>query len=88
MLWRMLWRESEEVGVPDVCSGLLPAFGKIAKILCCVNNCRCRLGVGEVYSVVYMQSTLSFTAKVVVEVAKARDETLMIQLRVKRTKLQ
>ena len=71
MLWRMLWRESEEAGVPDVCSGLLPAFGKIAKIFCCVNNCRCRLGVGEVYSVVYMQSTLSFAAKVVVEVQKA-----------------
>ena len=63
----MLWRESEEAGVPDVCSGLLPAFEKIAKILCCVNNCRCRLGV---YSVVCVQSTLSFATKVVVEVQK------------------
>ena len=70
MLWRMLWRESEEAGVPDVCSGLLPAFEKIAKILCCVNNCRCRLGVGEVYSVVCVHSTFSFTAKVIVEVQK------------------
>ena len=52
--------------MPDVFGGVLPAFGKIARIRYCVEDHRCYLGTGVVYSVVCEQSTLPFAAFVVV----------------------